>query len=115
MPKVSLKNMALVTRKPLNAVALSTSDFNEVYMLPRPRYNHSPSKVCGLQNTLYPKTSKLLVPGFQSLALPYQLLGFNGGINHGYDMFLSKTNGGTTILLLYVDYVIITRDDSISI
>ena len=85
----------------------------EVYMQPPPGLDCPPGKVCKLRKALYglkqaPRAwfskfnSAMKVAGFQPS--PYD-----------YALFLRQTSRGTTVLLLYVDDMVITGDDIIGI
>ncbi|XP_028118492.1 uncharacterized protein LOC114316033 [Camellia sinensis] len=81
----------------------------EVYMQPLPGSTYPPHKVCKLQRALYglKKASQAWFAKFRSTIHDC------GFTSSSYDtvLFVRKTARGTTLLLLYVDDMIITSDD----
>ncbi|GKV02865.1 hypothetical protein SLEP1_g15248 [Rubroshorea leprosula] len=81
----------------------------EVYMQPPPGLEYPPNKVCHLKRPLY---SLKQVPRawFPKFSTTINEFGFTSS---PYDtaLFIRKTNHGMVLLLLYVDDMIITRDD----
>jgi hypothetical protein len=81
----------------------------EVYMQPPPSLSHPLDKVCQLRRALY-GLKQAPRAWFAKFSSTVSRLGFS--IN-SYDsaLFLRRTGKGTILLLLYVDDMIITRDD----
>ncbi|KAJ4722662.1 Retrovirus-related Pol polyprotein from transposon TNT 1-94 [Melia azedarach] len=134
----SIKNMALIMKKPLPLVARMTSvrsllamtaicrwtlsqidvknaflnsDLTEdVYMKPPPRYAHPSHKVCKLRRALY-GLKQAPRAWFAKFSTIIQQLGFR---SNSYDtaLFIRNTGHGCILLLLYVDDMIITGDDT---
>lgn len=80
----------------------------KVYMQPPHRYDYPPHKVCHLRQALYglKQTSRLWFAKFSSTTQLNFI--FNP---HDSTVFISKSNTSTTLLLLYVDDMIITGDN----
>ena len=86
---------------------------DEVYMQPLAGYICPPNKVYLLRKALYglkqaPRTC------FSKFNSTVSQLGFSSN-PHDSTLFIRRTNQGTVILLLYVDDMIITGDDTSSI
>ena len=86
---------------------------DEVYMRPPPCYPHPPHQVCKLRQALYglkqaPRAwfakFSAIVEGIRFTTSP-----------HDSALFIRRTNKGITLLLLYVDDMIIIGDDTSSI
>ena len=82
----------------------------EVYMKPPPGYTHSPRQVCKLRRALYglKQAPRAWFAKFSSTLTDF------GFTSSSYDsgLFIRKTPTGVTLLLLYVDDMIITGNDS---
>ncbi|XP_057996557.1 uncharacterized mitochondrial protein AtMg00810-like [Hevea brasiliensis] len=81
----------------------------EVYMQPPPSYDHPPGKVCHLQKALY-GLKQAFRAWFAKLSSTISKLGFSSS-SFDSAIFIRKTYKGYTLLLLYVDDMIITGDD----
>jgi hypothetical protein len=79
----------------------------EVYMQPPPGYDRPPHKVCRLRQALY---------GLKQAPLSF-IIAPIGFISGPYDsaLFIWRSDIGLILLLLYVDDMIITRDDTAGI
>ncbi|XP_057985374.1 uncharacterized mitochondrial protein AtMg00810-like [Hevea brasiliensis] len=84
----------------------------EVYMHPPPGY-HSPHKVCKLRRALY-RLKQAPRAWFAKFSFTLAQIGF---LSSPYDsaLFTRRTDSGIVLLLLYVDDMIITGDDSFRI
>lgn len=85
----------------------------EMYKQPLPGYDHTPGKVCKLCKALY-GLKQAPRAWFSKFITPMTIVGFQSS-SYDYALFLHKPDGGTTVLLLYVDDMIITGDDLVSI
>ncbi|GKV49967.1 hypothetical protein SLEP1_g56689 [Rubroshorea leprosula] len=85
----------------------------EVYMKPPPRLEHPPNKVCRLKQALY-GLKQAPRAWFAKFSTTINEFGFTSS-PHDTTLFIRKTNHGMVLLLLYVDDMIITRDDISSI
>ncbi|GKV41760.1 hypothetical protein SLEP1_g49252 [Rubroshorea leprosula] len=85
----------------------------EVYMKPPPGFNHPPSKVCRLRRVLYglKQSPRAWYVKFSTTVSEF---GFTSS-PHDTTLFIRKTAQGMVLLLLYVDDIIITRDDVIGL
>ena len=81
----------------------------EVYMQPSPDYDHPPNKVCRLRNTLYglKQAPRAWFAKFSSTILQF---GFQSS-PYVHALFIRKTTQVYTLILLYVDDMIITGND----
>ena len=88
---------------------LNTDSSKEVYMQPPPGYDHPPNKVCRIRKTLYglKQAPRAWFAKFSSIILRF---GFQSS-PRDHALFIRKTTRGCTLLLLYVDDMIIIRDD----
>ena len=85
----------------------------EVYMQPPPSYDHPPYQVCHLRKTLYglkqaPQT------WFAKFSSTVHQFGFQSS-PHDHALLIRKTTWEYTLLLLYVDDMIIIGDDLLGI
>ncbi|GKV47648.1 hypothetical protein SLEP1_g54528 [Rubroshorea leprosula] len=85
----------------------------EVYMKSPPGLKHPPNKVCRLKQALY-GLKKAPRPWFANFSTTISEFGFMSSV-HDTVLLIRKTNHGMVLLLLYVDDMIITRDDISSI
>ena len=81
----------------------------EVYIQPPPSYDHPPNQVCRMRKVLYglkqaPRT------WFAKFSSTIRQFDFQSS-PHDDALFIRKTTRGCTLLLLYVDDMIITDDD----
>jgi hypothetical protein len=85
----------------------------EVYMQPRPGLFSPPNKVCRLRRALY-GLKQAQRAWFAKFSASVSHLGYSIS---SYDsvLFIRRTDRGIILLLLYVDDMIITSDDSIGI
>ena len=81
----------------------------KVYMQPPPCYDHSPNQVCRLRKGLY-SLKQAPIAWFAKFSSTMHQFGFQSS-PHDYALFTQKTTRGCTLLLLYVDDMIITGDD----
>ena len=81
----------------------------EVYMQPLPDFDHPPNKVCRLRKALYDlkQASRAWFANFSSTIPQF---GFQSS-PHDHALFIRKTTRGCTVLILYVDDMIIIGDD----
>ena len=82
----------------------------EVYMQPPPGYTCPPNKVCLLRKALY-GLKQAPRAWFEKFSSTVSQLGFSSS-PHDSALFIRKTTAGTVLLLLYVDEMIITGDDT---
>jgi hypothetical protein len=82
----------------------------EVYMRPPPGYNCQENKVCRLRKALY-GLKQAPRAWFSKFHRTITQLNFTSSA-HDSALFTWKTDHGTVVLLLYVDDMIITGDDS---
>ena len=82
----------------------------EVYMKPPPGYDHPPNKVCRLRRALY-GLKQAPRAWFAKFSTTLSKIHFSSS-PHDTALFLRKTDHGVVLLLLYVDDMIITGDDS---
>ncbi|XP_047322353.1 uncharacterized mitochondrial protein AtMg00810-like [Impatiens glandulifera] len=82
----------------------------EVYMQPPPGYDHPLNKVCRLRKALY-GLKQAPREWFAKFSYTIGNLGFKSSF-YDHALFLRKTDQGCTLLLLYVDDMIITSDDT---
>ena len=82
----------------------------EVYMQPPPGYTCPPNKVCLLKKALY-GLKQAPRAWFEKFSSTVSQLGFSSS-PHDSALFIRKTTHGTVLLLLYVDDMIITGDDT---
>eukprot|EP00257_Ricinus_communis_P017173 XP_015575552.1 uncharacterized protein LOC107261368 [Ricinus communis] len=82
----------------------------EVYMQPPPGYDHPPNKVCILRKALYglKQSPRAWFVKFSSTICRH---GFQSS-PHDHALFLRTTKNGTILLLLYVDDMIVTSDET---
>ena len=85
----------------------------EVYMHPPPGYSHPPQKVYLLRRALY-GLKQALRAWFAKFSSTIARLGFTSS-PHDSALFIHRTNKGIILLLLFVDDMIITGDDSMAI
>ena len=85
----------------------------ELYKQPPFGYDHPPGKVCKLCKALY-GLKQAPRAWFSKFITPMTTVGFQSS-SYNYALFLHKPDSGTTVLLLYVDDMIITGDDLVSI
>jgi hypothetical protein len=85
----------------------------EVYMQPPPGYNHPPHKVCQLRRALY-GLKQAPRAWFAKFSSTIAQIGF---VSSPYDsaLFIRRSDAGLILLLLYVDDMIITGDDTVGI
>ncbi|GKV01836.1 hypothetical protein SLEP1_g14354 [Rubroshorea leprosula] len=81
----------------------------EVYMKPPPSLDHPPHKVCKLRRALYGLKQSLRA-WFAKFSAIVSEFGFSSS-PYGTALFIRKIAQGMILLLLYVDDMIITRDD----
>ncbi|GKV11406.1 hypothetical protein SLEP1_g22667 [Rubroshorea leprosula] len=81
----------------------------KVYMKPPPGLTHPPNKVCRLRRVLYglKQSPRAWYAKFSVIVSEF---GFTSS-PHDTALFIHKTTRGMVLLLLYVDDMIITRDD----
>jgi len=82
----------------------------EVYMRPPPGYDPPPNKACCLRRALY-GLKQAPRAWFAKFSTTLSKIHFSSS-PHDTALFLQKTNHGVVLLLLYVDDMIITGDDS---
>ena len=82
----------------------------EVYMQPPPGYPHSGSQVCCLHCALY-GLKQVSRAWFEKFSLVVAQQGFTSS-PHDTALFVQRSSAGITLILLYVDYMIITGDNS---
>ena len=106
--------VAVVCRWPLYQMDVKNVFLNgdlheEVYMQPPPSYPHLGSQVCRLRCALYDlkQAPRAWFENFTSV------VGQQGFTSSLYDtaLFVRRSSAGITLILLYVDDMIITRDD----
>ena len=85
----------------------------KVYMRPSPGYTCQENKVCRLRKALY-GLKQAPRAWFAKFHKTITQLNFSSSA-HDSTLFIRKTKNGTVVLLLYVDDMIITGDDSIGI
>ena len=85
----------------------------EVYMQPPPGYPHSSSQVCRLRCALYGLKQAPRV-WFEKFSSVVTQQGFTSS-PHDTALFVRRSFAGITLILLYVDGMIITGDDSAGI
>ena len=85
----------------------------EVYMQPPPGYPHSGSQVCHLRRALY-GLKQALRAWFEKFSSIVAQQGFTSS-PHDTALFVRRSFAGITLILLYVDDMIITGDDSAGI
>ncbi|KAM7469310.1 hypothetical protein LguiA_007493 [Lonicera macranthoides] len=85
----------------------------EVYMKPPTGYTHSPSQVCKLRHALYglKHAPRAWFAKFSSTIGKFSFISSNS--NPG--LFIRQTDSGITLLLLYVNDMIITENDYVGI
>jgi hypothetical protein len=85
----------------------------KVYMQPPPGYDHPPHKVCRLRQALY-GLKQAPQAWFAKFSSTIAQIGF---VFSPYDsaLFIRRSDAGLILLLLYVDDMIITRDDIVGI
>ena len=85
----------------------------EVYVQPPPGYPHSDSQVCRLRHALY-DLKQAPRAWFEKFSLVVAQQGFTSS---PYDtaLFIRRSSAGITLILLYVDDIIIIGDDSAGI
>ena len=85
----------------------------EVYMQPSPGYPHSSSQVCRLRRALYglKQAPRAWFEKFSSVVAQY---GFTSS-PHDTALFVRRSSADITLILLYIDDMIITEDDSVGI
>ena len=81
----------------------------EVYMKPPPGFPHSTDQVCKLRRALY-GLKQAPRAWFEKFSSTIQKLSFTSS-THDYGLFTRKRETGITLLILYVDDMIITGDD----
>ena len=88
---------------------LSGNLSKEVYMQPLPGYDHLPNKVCHLRKALcgLKQTPQARFAKFSCNILQFDFQ----SSPYDHALFIRKTTQGCTLLLLYVDDMIITSDD----
>ena len=81
----------------------------EVYMQPPPGYDHPPNQVCRLIKALYglKQAPRAWFAKFSSTVCQFSFQ----SSPHDHALFIWKTTRGCTLLLLYINNMIITRDD----
>ena len=85
----------------------------EVYMQPPPCYPHSGSQVCRLRRAFY-GLKQALQAWFEKFSSVVAQQGFTSS-PHDTALFVQRSSAGITLILLYVDDMIITEDDSAGI
>ena len=85
----------------------------EVYMKPPPGYNCPPNKVCRLHRALY-GLKQAPRAWYAKFSSTLSKLGFSSS-PHDTALFVRKTTPGIVLLILYVDDMIITGDDTVDI
>ena len=85
----------------------------EVYMQPLPGYPHSGSQVCRLRRVLYGLKQAPRV-WFEKFSSVFAQQGFTSS-PHDIPLFDRRSSADITLILFYVDDMIITRDDSAGI
>ena len=110
--------MVAVFRCPLYQMDVKNAFLNgdlqeEVYMQPPLGYPHSGSQVCRLCRALYGLKQALRV-WFEKFSLVVAQKGFTSS-PHDIALFVRKSSTSIILILLYVNDMIITRDDSAGI
>ena len=114
----TLLAIATTQKWPLNQMDVKNAFLNgdldaEIYMRPPLGYNCPPHKVCRLRKSLY-GLKQASRSWFSKFHDTISQLGFSSS-PYDHALFLRRTNHGTVMLLLYVDDMIITGDDSAGI
>jgi len=91
-------------------VFLNGELIEEVYMCPPPGSHHLPHQVCKLRRALY-GLKQAPWAWFAKFSTIVGDFGFTSS-SHDSALFIHKTDQGTILLLLYVDDMIITGDDT---
>ena len=94
-------------------VFLNRDLHEEVYMQPPPDYPHSGNQVCRLRRALY-GLKQALRAWFEKFSSVVAQQGFTSS-PHDTALFVQRSSAAITLILLYVDDIIITRDDSAGI
>ena len=102
-----------LTQMDVKNVFLNGELEEEVYMRPPPGYTCQENKVCRLCKALY-GLKQAPRAWFAKFHKTITQLNFSSS-GHDSALFTRKTDNGTVVLLLYVDDMIITGDDSIGI
>ena len=110
--------VAAVRRWPLYQMDVKNAFLNgdlheEVYMQPPPGYPHSSSQVCRLRRALY-GLKQAPRAWFEKFSSVVAQQGFTSSL-HDIALFVQRSSVGITLILLYVDDMIITGDDSAGI
>ena len=110
--------VATIRRWPLYQMDVKNTFLNgdlqeEVYMQPPPSYQHSGSQVCCLRCALY-GLKQAPRAWFENFSLVVAQQGFTSS-PHDIALFVRRSFAGITHILLYVDDMIITRDDLVGI
>ena len=82
----------------------------EFYMKPPPGFPHFTSQVCKLRRALC-GLKQAPCAWFEKFSSTIHKLGFTNS-SYDYGLFIRKTQAGITLLILYVDNMIITGDDA---
>ena len=85
----------------------------EVYMKPHPGYSCSPSQVCKFRRALY-GLKQVPHASFTKFSSTIRKFSFNSSASDR-SLFIRKTHRGITFLVLYVDDIVITRNDVVGI
>ncbi|KAL5752556.1 hypothetical protein ACOSQ2_023063 [Xanthoceras sorbifolium] len=110
--------VAAVRRWPLYQMDVKNAFLNgdlqeEVYMQPPPGYPHSGRQVCRLRRALY-GLKQAPRAWFEKFSSVVAQQGFTSS-PHDTALFIRRSSAGITLILLYVDDMIITGDDSAGI
>ena len=110
--------MAVVRRWPLYPMDVKNVFLNgdlheEVYLQPPPGYPHSGSQVCHLHHALYglKQAPRAWFEKFSSIVAQQDFT----SSPHETTLFIRRSSTGITLILLYIDDMIITGDDSTGI
>ena len=110
--------VAAVRRWPLYQMDVKNAFLNEdlheeVYMQPPPGYPHSGSQVCRLRRALYglKQAPRAWFEKFSSIVAQQDFT----SSPHDTALFVRRSSAGITLILLYIDDMIITGDDSAGI
>lgn len=100
----------LVHQLDINNAFLHGDLEEEVYMSPPPGYNCQPGQVCRLNRSLY-GLKQASRQWNAKLTKTLLLIDFNQSW-HDYSLFVKGHKGTSTILLVYVDYILVLSNSS---
>jgi hypothetical protein len=113
LPAIAATRKWRLTQMDVKNAFLNGELEEEVYMRPPPGYTCQENKVCRLRKALY-GLKQAPRAWFAKFHKTITQLNFASNA-HDSALFTRKTENGTVVLLLYVDDMIITGDDSIGI